>query len=66
MQIRSANRREGHLDDGVVRVDQMGVVDGLDANILGTIPTDGFHNSDLTCEKNEKMTDLLLIFLPTG
>ena len=38
VQVRAAGRRHGHPQDGVVRVDDLGVLDGLDAQVVDAVP----------------------------
>ena len=43
VQVRAADRRRGHLDDGVAGVDDLGVGHGLDADVVLAVPGEGAH-----------------------
>jgi hypothetical protein len=44
VQIRSADRRRRHLDDGVAWIEDDRVRDGLDPDVPFAFPTDGSHD----------------------
>jgi hypothetical protein len=45
VQIRSAGRGQSNLNDHVVRVDQAGIIDRLDGQIVNAVPTQCAHDA---------------------
>ena len=45
MQVRPADRGRGDLDDAVARVDDFGIIDGIDANVMLAVPCQCAHQA---------------------